>query len=59
MKKINLILLLMFFLTACTEPPKSSSKISALSISSDGNYAISTHHGTYAVLWDLKSKTKK
>jgi hypothetical protein len=33
--------------------------ISTLSISTDGRYVVSIHHGRYLVLWDLQNKTNK
>ena len=38
--------------------PTEESSAAFLSLSSDGNYAISTHHGNYLVLWDIKKQKK-
>ena len=59
MKKIVYFVVIVILLSSCTQPRKTASKISTLSISSDGKYIISTHHGRYAVLWDIEKKSKK
>jgi WD40 repeat protein len=33
--------------------------VSTLSLSTDGRYVVSIHHGKFLVLWDLKNKTRK
>ena len=38
---------------------KEHSPPSMLSVSSDGKYVISAHHGNYLILWNIAKKTKK
>ncbi len=59
MKNIIYFIIIVLFLNGCTKPSKRTSSISTLSISSDGKYIVSTHHGKYAVLWNIKNKSKK
>ena len=33
--------------------------VSTLSLSTDGRYVVSIHHGKFLVLWDLKNQTRK
>ncbi len=50
-----LFLILWFVYDLCVE----RSFLMQIKLSSDGHYAISTHHGGYLMLWDLEKKTRK
>lgn len=63
MIKKNLLnsLILVFLVVAVTgyEICRERSFLMQLSLSSDGHYLVSSHHGPYLMLWDLEKKRKK
>ncbi len=61
MKSIRLFILLLIFsvLVACDKQVPANKYIMVTSLSSDGEYAITTSLAKQAILWNIKNKTYK
>lgn len=59
MFKSTIILILIVVLLGCENSGYISSPPAQISISSDGQYVLSTHYGRYLMLWDITNKKSK